>query len=304
MSPDKSIGKKEEFFEMETADVVSMIKSMTPPDINFDMGKKMAEAAFDAVQLPGRCSAGREDDDPVSIVEAIQDLNEDRRSGEGPRRDVQWRSANRTSIRSITSHDALQARLTELQTLRREVFKNQIYAYKAILSELPWDEVSINLWAQHNWYQRIGWDTYEYYLSLHRHLIDISLKQGWEYAEVSLKYHSARLASIRTQAPSRLCCLVRLYVFLRDADHKAFYSEKLQEKRNQEIRENIAALQAGGGASASCPKCGMGVHPGGIKQCPLKGLSDADGRKKMKSILENLAKMKKEDWDRVYANED
>ena len=304
MGPDKSIGQEEQFFEMETADVRSMVTAMTPPAIAFDMGKRMAEAAFDAVQLPGRCSAGKEDDDPVSIVEAIQDLNEDRRSGEGPRRDVQWRASNRTSLRALTSHNALQARLTELQDLRREVFKNQLYAYKAILYELPWDEVSVELWAQHNWYQRIGWDTFENYLNLHRHLIDISLQQGWEYAEISLKYHSTKLANIRTQAPSRLCCLVRLYIFLRDANHKSFYSEKLQEKRNREVRENIEALKTGGsgGASGLCPKCGMGMHAGGAKHCPLRGLSDADGRKKMTSILEQLAKLKKEDWERMHAN--
>ena len=42
--------------------------------------------------------------------------------------------------------------------------------------------------------------------------------------------------------------------------------------------------------------------PVAVKHCPLRGLSDVDGRKKMKSILEQLAKMKKEDWERMHAN--
>jgi hypothetical protein len=172
-----------------------MVIAMTPPDVDFDSGKKMAEAALDAVQLPGRCSAGKEDDDPVSLVEAISDLNEDRRSGEGPRRDIHWRAISRTSLRTITSHKALQDRLTKLHGLRGEVYKNQVYAYKAILSELPWEETSILAWAQLNWYQRIGWDTFENYLNLHRHLVDISLQQGWEYAEISLEYHTNKLAT-------------------------------------------------------------------------------------------------------------
>jgi hypothetical protein len=33
-------------------------------------------------------------------------------------------------------------------------------------------------------------------------------------------------------------------------------------------------------------------------------LSDADGRKRMKGIWEQLAKMKKEDWERMQANND
>jgi hypothetical protein len=70
-------------------------------------------------------------------------------------------------------------------------------------------------------------------------LIDISLQQGWEYATVSLKYHTAKLASIRTQAPSRLCCMVRIYIFLRDANNNSFYSEQLQENRNQDVRREV-----------------------------------------------------------------
>jgi hypothetical protein len=54
-----------------------MVIAMSPPNVDFARGKMMADAAFDAVQLPGRCSAGKEDNDPSSLVEAIADLNED-----------------------------------------------------------------------------------------------------------------------------------------------------------------------------------------------------------------------------------
>jgi hypothetical protein len=259
MTPDPSMGKEEKFFSMETADIRSMVITMSPPDVDFDRGKLMADAAFDAVQLPGRCSAGKEDNNPNSLVEAIADLNEDRRSGEGPRRDIHWQAYSHTSLRTITSHKSLQDRLTELHALKGDVCKNQVHTFKAILFELPWEESSILAWSQQNWYQRIGLDTLENYLNLHRHLIDISLQQGWEYAEISLEYHTTKLANIRTQAPSRLCYMVRIYIFLRDANNKAFYSEKLQERRNQDVREELDALKAlgGGGNAGSCPKCGI-----------------------------------------------
>jgi hypothetical protein len=304
--PDPSMGEDEKFFLMETADIRSMVIAMSPPDVDFARSKMMAAAAFDAVQLPGRCSTGKEDNNPRSLVEAISDLNEDRRSGKGPRRDVHWQATSRTSLRTIKSHKSLQDRLTELQGLKGDVYKNQVHTYQAILSELPWEEASILAWAQLNWYQRIGLDTFENYLNLHRHLIDLSLQQGWEYAAVSLEYHTTKLASIRTQAPSRLCCMVRIYIFLHDAINKSFYSEKLQEKRNQDVRGELEALKTfgGGGAAASCPKCGMAMHSGGVKNCPLRNLSDADGRKKMQGIWEQLAKITPEQWDRMLATDD
>jgi hypothetical protein len=97
--------------------------------------------------------------------------------------------------------------------------------------------------------------------------------------------------------------MVRIYIYLRDANSKSFYSEKLQEKRNKEVLEDISSLKAlgGGGASTVCSKCGMPAHSGGTKQCPLRHLSDADGRKRMKFVMEQLGKMSKQDWARVLA---
>jgi hypothetical protein len=183
------------------------------------------------------------------------------------------------------------------------VYENQVNAYRAILSDLHWSEASIIAWSQLNWYQRIGNDSFEYYTNLHLHLIDLSLKQGWEYAAISLAHHTTKLANIRAQAPSRLCCLVRIYIYLRDANKQSFYSKKLQEKRNREVMIEISSLKAlgggGGEASSSCKKCGMNLHSGGTKNCPFKNLPDAKAHKKMKVLFEQLGKMSKADWTKL-----
>jgi len=186
------------------------------------------------------------------------------------------------------------------------VYENQVNAYRAILSDLHWSEASILAWSQLNWYQRLGNDTLEYYTNLHLHLIELSLKQGWSYAAISLAHHTSKLANIRAQAPSRLCCLVRIYIYLRDANRQSFYSEKLQEKRNREVMEEISSLKAlgggsgsGGGSDAPCKKCGMGLHSGGKNNCPFKSLSDVEAWKKMKALFEQLGKMSKADWTKL-----
>lgn len=256
-----------------------------------------------------RCHTTAEDG-PASMAEAIAELAEDKRgewAGDGFRRDVQWKSANRTSLKTITSRETLQERHTELQGLKGDVYENQVNAYRAILSDLHWSEASIIAWSQLNWYQRLGNDTFEYYTNLHLHLIELSLKQGWAYAAISLAHPTSKLANIRAQAPSRLCCWVRIYIYLRDANRQSFYSEKLQEKRNREVMEEISSLKAlgggsgsGGGGAALCKKCGIGgLHSGGKNNCPFKYLTDTDARKKAKALFEQLGKMSTADWTKL-----
>jgi hypothetical protein len=307
MTPDPSMGKPTEYFNMTVADEKTMIRAMSPPGVTDSSTRKLlAGATLDAVQLPGRCSTTTEDG-PSSVAEAIAELAEDKRgewAGDGLRRDVQWKAANRTSLKTITSREVLQERHSELQGLKGDVYENQTNAYRAILSDLHWSEEAIVAWAQLNWYQRLGNDTLDYYLNLHLHLIELSLKQGWEYATISLAHHTSKLANIRAQAPSRLCCLVRVYIYLRDANRQSFYSEKLQEKRNREVMDEISTLKAlngagAGGASSLCKKCGTGLHSGGMKNCPFKNLTDAEARTKMKLLFEQLGKMSKTDWAKL-----
>jgi hypothetical protein len=63
----------------------------------------------------------------------------------------------------------------------------------------------------------------------------------------------------------------------------------------------LATLETGGGGSATggstkggCKKCGLD-HPGGVKKCPLKGLSDGEARKRVSQFMTALGKMSNED---------
>jgi hypothetical protein len=64
----------------------------------------------------------------------------------------------------------------------------------------------------------------------------------------------------------------------------------------------ISTLETGGGGSGTgrggtkgvCKKCGL-EHSGGVKKCPLKGLSDGEARKRVSQFLTALGKMSNED---------
>jgi hypothetical protein len=61
----------------------------------------------------------------------------------------------------------------------------------------------------------------------------------------------------------------------------------------------ITGLEMGGGADHGptkhgCKKCGL-EHAGGVKRCPLKGLSDGKAHKRVAQFMTALAKMSNED---------
>jgi hypothetical protein len=95
--------------------------------------------------------------------------------------------------------------------------------------------------------------------------------------------------------------LIKIYIFFRDARKSDFYSPKLQEKRNRAMLAKISTLETGGGGTSGggtskggCKKCGLD-HSGGVKKCPLKGLSDGEARKRMSQFLTALGKMSNKD---------
>jgi hypothetical protein len=305
IAPDPSIGKPKEFFGMTFEDEPSMRLAMSPQGIDKKTQKVLADATLDAIQLPGRSSEAEAEGATESFAAAISELAEDRRGewrqDDGPRRDVQWQSNSRTSLKSITSYDILLERHSELQGLKTSVQANQALKFRSILAGLHWSAKAIKQHSLCNWFHRLGSDTHELYSALHLHLINLHLKHGWDYIEVAIKHHSKGLTNVRAHAPGRLTCMVRLYIYLRDAHHQSFYSEKLQEKRNLEVMEKISALevQGGGGGNKVCAKCGMSCK--NKDACPFKGFSDADAKKRVKTVWEFFGKMSKSDMAKLIS---
>jgi hypothetical protein len=48
----------------------------------------------------------------------------------------------------------------------------------------------------------------------------------------------------------------------------------------------------------------MAAHSGGVNQCPFRNLSDADARKKMKFVWEQLLRMPKRNWEKLLTTEE
>jgi hypothetical protein len=129
------------------------------------------------------------------------------------------------------------------------------------------------------------------------HLFTLANTEGWPYAQEALKHYGSKLIQFRRTNTSRLVCLTKIYIFLRDARKSDFYSAKLQEKRNHAMLAKISSLEVGGGGGgsggssrATCKKCGL-EHTGGVKKCWFRNLSDAEAKKRATQLMAKLGKM-------------
>jgi hypothetical protein len=252
-APDPSLGNNKELFKMSLADDRTMTAKMSPPGLDGRTMKELADATLDAIQLPGT-SNSEATDNTTDLIGALKEIAEDKRtdwSEDRPRRDVQWRANNRTSLLSIKTQAGLQERHGSFQGLAEEMFETQVHLFEAVLGRLHWSPAMVRAWSQSNWFLRIGKDTLDHYMALHLHLVTLSNTEGWDYAQESLKHHGNKLAEIRKLAPSRLLCIVKTYIYLREARKVDFYSPKLQEKRNKAMLAKITTLEGGGGPE--CP---------------------------------------------------
>ena len=300
-APDPSTGNAKEFFRMTMAGEEQMAAKMSPPGLDRQTMQELANATLDAIQLPGT-STTETLDGTGELVGALRDMAEDRRyewTEDRPQKDSLWRTAGRTSILSVKTSEGLQERVGELAGIPEEMFETQVHRFRSILSRLHWTEEMIQAWATSNWFLRIGKDTLDHYVALHLHLFTLANTEGWPYAQEALKHYGAKLIQFRRTNTSRLVCLVKIYIFLRDARKSDFYSAKLQEKRNHAILAKISTLETGGGGGggsggssrATCKKCGLDQHPGGAKKCWFRNLSDVDAKKRATQLMTKLGKM-------------
>jgi hypothetical protein len=138
---------------------------------------------------------------------------------------------------------------------------------------------------------RIAWDSIDYYLSLHQHLMGLaSAEVPWSYVQVEIDHHVEELDLIRSSAASRFQCILCLYCYLRDGVSSNWHSSSLQYKRNLDAMAICSAGPLGRDViPLMCPKCQTALHSGGRLNCPWRTLSDIAAKKKGVAVLSNWA---------------
>jgi hypothetical protein len=146
---------------------------------------------------------------------------------------------------------------------------------------------------------RIALASFDYYISLHHHWLElISIEEAdFSYVPMEIDHHAEELEVIRDTADYRLQCLCLNYGYLRDNHGAGWFSASLQSKMNMELLKGTGSLTSESSGS-SCPKCGTSLYSGGKQECPWKNAKDGDAKRKGQEVLRKLAggwKKKKED---------
>ena len=203
-APDPSIGKNSnELFKMTLADDRTMCEKLSPPGLDARTMMELADAMLDAVQLP--VTSPTESTDTSDLIGALKEIAEDKQTDwteDHPRRDVQWKANNRTSLLSIKSKTALHECHVSFQGVLEELFETQVHLFEAVSSRLHWSPEVVRAWAQSNWFLRISKDSLDNYMALHLHLVTLCNAEGWEYANEAPKYYGNKFVEIRQRAQS------------------------------------------------------------------------------------------------------
>jgi hypothetical protein len=138
-------------------------------------------------------------------------------------------------------------------------------------------------WGYGGYMIRIPLASFDYYLSLHNHWLELISIDEADFSCVAMEigdHHAEELEIIRDTSEYRSQCLCLIYSYLRDNHGSGWFSAALQSKRNMELLKGMGSVssEASGGA---CIKCGgTTLHTGGKQECPWKNAKDGDARRK------------------------
>jgi hypothetical protein len=183
--------------------------------------------------------------------------------------------------------------------LRKKVVKRTITSVTNACCRSGWrDQHRIQAWAYGGYITKMVIGTFDFYVSLHQHLLQMADvdQAGWDYVQTELEHHTDELSTIRGTADYRLQALCMIYSYLLDGHNGGWYSTELQNKRNLVLLRG----QQGGNDDFHCPKCGTFLHGGGRPCCPWKNCDDEQAQKHGQAAIRKLAyktkgKAKKDD---------
>jgi hypothetical protein len=258
----------------------------------------MENVLIDVAALPGGFTSGGIDDTNESdlnfIGAALAEMAHQGRGGtieSVGRSDLQWRNQKRTSIKTIKDEKMLRKRCKTLMKLRDKVVSRMVKASTNACRRSGWtDENRMEAWAYGGFLIRITLASFDYYLALHNHWLElISIDEAdFSYVVMEIEHHPDELEVIRDTSDYRPQCLCLNYAYLRDNHSAGWFSASLQSKRDMELLRGSGSV-CSENSTGSCPKCGTNLHTGGRAECPWKNAKDGEAKRKGQEALRKLA---------------
>ena len=149
-------------------------------------------------------------------------------------------------------------------------------------------------------------------LRWYQHLLAVAeqcTREGWEHAQVYLRYHATELGTIRRRSVSRSQLIMKVYIYLREASERNFTTVNLLEAEMQAYRKKLLEAETSVGTPRggspqkktlpnTCGKCGStDLHAGGRRKCVFQTLTDSQALKAAQWVHTQLKQDPKAEHD-------
>jgi hypothetical protein len=232
---DPSVGSKKHIHGM-TITGGELDKEMGPDDLR---KKDMAElygAAADIAAIPGMLGTNRSlDEDARNTTEMAATLIATAvgHRQRGAIHDSMWQGSRRNALDQIRDREGLFKFVKAVDKDKDAVFEKQDQALQTLLFHRHYSETSVDEYIRNGLLPRIVRDSFRCYSNLLSTIRQLAFDHGthWEGgpAKAMLEYHSSKLLQVRRHALTRRMLVLRTYVYLRDAESKAYYHESMTE---------------------------------------------------------------------------
>jgi hypothetical protein len=205
------------------------------------------------------------------------------------RRDLKWNKGSQNGLRLVKSEEDLRENLENVLSLEKNALKRVITSQRTTLGKYPWPEIYVEAWSFGGYISVISRLTLSHYISFLNHLIQVSLKNTWETAQKEIDHYHKAFTLIRTNAPSRLVCMCRIYILLRDSHDTSWRTHKLEAEKLTELFQQVQAMDTNGGGtgtasgSKACSKCSTILHGSG--PCPWSDLTNTKAKKAARDMM-------------------
>jgi len=269
MGRDKSTGTRDEVFGIDMKiGVKDLRRAMAPSGLTDEANREFCDTMADAASLPGMYNSEPGEELLGDVERALSQMASDRRQedlDEDLRKDTKWSNVSRNSLKGITSYEELATLLENVKRVRQEILQLTVICQKVILGRFPWPEELIEAWSFGSLITRLSRDCADLYVRLLENLVGIAKEGNWPMAQTELEHYVNEFALVRRTAPTRINCLCRIYVLMRDAAETQWRLPKLESKKLFQLFKSMEALQVKPPATTN--GAGKGEHPGIVK-CP------------------------------------
>ena len=184
--------------------------------------------------------------------------------------------------------------ISDIISVKDTTMKTVVTTQAAILKKLPWPEESVSVWAYNGYFSVLSRATLTLHLDFLHHCLKVCGDMSWEVAEKELQYYDRKIALIRTNAPSRIHAMCRIYVLFRDSHDVGWRLAKLEAEKVKDLYQKILELTQNGSGTGGessmiriCQKCGTCLH--GNQPCPWSELSNTKAKRAAKNALKAMA---------------